>query len=407
MAEKKNLMELKKHVATIHAGNRMSLLQRKLANALLYNAYENLLEKEEHQIHIATLCEIIGYDSKDYKTIRRTLVELISTVIQWNLVDGDKLDSEGIWNASSIIASATIDGPICTYTYSSTMRKLLYHPELYGRLNMAVMSQFKSSYGLALYENCIRFQNIEQTPWLDIIKFRKLMGVEENKYLVFRDLKTRVIDKAIEEVNKYSPIRVTPHFKKEGRQMVAIQFKISKPESIQVDNLEWDERQLAQLLNETFGFTKKQIKIIMEKHDPQYILAKIKVVQSATSFQQGKIKNLAKYLMSAIEEDYQPNKTSVAVQPDRFEAANQKRVDQQKIERERRQQNKMILQRFEQLNEKEQKNILVDFTKQISKSVYGDIYERDGLKNLLVQDQFCHFVRQREYAFFSVHDKIL
>ncbi len=88
------------------------------------------------------------------------------------------------------------------------MKELLYRPEIYGRLNMHVQAKFKSTYGLALYENCIRYQDIKQTPWINLGTFRKLMGVETGKYTVFRDFKRRVLDKAITEVNEYSPIKI-------------------------------------------------------------------------------------------------------------------------------------------------------------------------------------------------------
>ena len=59
--------ELKKHVGTIHSSSHLTLVQRKIANALLFNAYDRLLERDEFQIHITELCQLIGYDSKDYK----------------------------------------------------------------------------------------------------------------------------------------------------------------------------------------------------------------------------------------------------------------------------------------------------------------------------------------------------
>ena len=40
--------ELKKHAATIHCSNSLSLLQRKVSNALLYHAYKEMMTKEEH-----------------------------------------------------------------------------------------------------------------------------------------------------------------------------------------------------------------------------------------------------------------------------------------------------------------------------------------------------------------------
>lgn len=42
--------EVKKHVAAIHIKNTLSLLERKMANILLMNAYEFLPTKTEHTI---------------------------------------------------------------------------------------------------------------------------------------------------------------------------------------------------------------------------------------------------------------------------------------------------------------------------------------------------------------------
>src|SRR3990167_41932 len=138
------VLELKKHVAVIHSNNKLTLLQRKIANALLYNAYPNLLKYDEHVIHITNLCQLIGFDSKDFKMIKRELVKLLSTVLEWNLVDGDRLDTDGVWNASAIIADASIDRAVCTYSYSNKMKNLLYRPSVYGKLNMIEQAKFQS-----------------------------------------------------------------------------------------------------------------------------------------------------------------------------------------------------------------------------------------------------------------------
>ena len=108
------------------------------------------------------------------------------------------------------------------------MRKLLYHPNVYGRLSLEIQAKFQSGYGLALYENCNRYQDIGKTPWFELEKFRKLMGVDDNKYKIFRDFKTRVLDKSVEEVNKHSTLIVEPKLKKINRKVVAIQFAINK-----------------------------------------------------------------------------------------------------------------------------------------------------------------------------------
>ncbi len=389
MVENNKTLELKKHVAAIHSTNKLSLIQRKLANALLFNAYDELLIKEEHQIHIRTLCNLIGYDSHDHKTIKKSLVNLLATVIEWNLVDGNKLDAEGVWNASSIISDASIDGAICTYSYSNKMKKLLYCPELYGRLNMLVQAKFQSSYGLALYENCIRFQNIEQTPWFEIPKFRKLMGIEDGKYLIFRDLKRRVLDKAVEEVNKYSPIVVSPRFQKQGRQVVALQFSINRSNELSVSaDTDGKVEPLSQQLKNQFGFSSSQVEETLSQYDEKYIREKIAIVESSSSFIDGKIGNLAKYLMSALVGDYQPTKSSK--KPVKI---NKKIIEEKRVGEDKRYQDKQIIEKFNQLSDATKKDLLKEFENYLGKSLYLDIYLRDGLSNILVSDQLCEFIR--------------
>lgn len=392
MAANEKQLELKKHVGAIHSSNRLTLLQRKIANALLFNAYDNLLERDEHQIHIKVLCELVGYDSNDYKTIKKALVALISTVIEWNLVDKDRLDNEGIWNASAIIADASIDGPFCTYSYSNKMKKLLYRPELYGQLNMKVQARFKSSYGLALYENCIRFKNISQTPWLEMAVFRKLMGIGEQEYLIFRDFKRRVLDTAMREVNEFSPLRIMVKFRKEQRKVVALRFLLNatiNPENTTVT--------LENKLVNSFGFSKLEAAELITQYGESTIVEKMIYVESTRSYRDGKIDHLAAYLKNALQHNYTPAKSS----REQLQLAQTKKTDETKLrvqkeqqkELYRKYQDKEILARYHNLPDKQKEIIHKEFSSYIQGGLYFDFFLRDGLSNILVADRFCQFVR--------------
>lgn len=393
-------MELKKHVAVIHSSNRLSLLQRKIANALLFNAYPHMQDSDEHTINIGKLCQLIGYDSNDHKIIKRSLVNLLSTVLEWNLVDGDRLDTNGVWNASSIIADASIDGAVCTYSYSNKMRKLLHRPNIYGRLDMLVQAKFQSGYGLALYENCNRFQDVGRTPWFGLDKFRKLMGVEEGKYKIFRDFKTRVLDKAVEEVNKFSSLTISPQLRKQNRQVVSIQFLIKKQNVISIDTTPKDEvgeeLTLSDILRSQFGFSIKQTKDTVEQYEEKYIREKISLIEASVSFKTGKVKNMAKYLLSALRDDYQPAKNSTAVKRvSSLDLESEKKQPQESAEqltKIRRLQDKQLLQLFEQQPGLDRIELLKKFETYLT-GMYQDVYFRDGLKNVLAQDKLCEYLR--------------
>ena len=411
----KRSLELKKHVGAIHSSNRLTLVQRKVANALLYNAYNNLLTQEKHSIHIKALCDLIGYDSKDYKTVKNALIALISTVIQWNLIDVDKdkgnTENNSIWNASSIIADASINGPICSYSYSLNMRQLLYHPEVYGRLNMSVQAKFKSTYGLALYENCIRYQRVKQTQWFDLVTFRSLMGVEKEEYPIFRDFKRRVLDKAITEVNIYSPIFIKVRFKKQGRAVVYLQFLIETNQGILNNEIERNlgancPINLLERLQKDFGFSSISANKIVKAYDVEYILAKMAIVENSGSFKSGTIGNLAMYLKDALEKDYQPPKSSMermrSVVKQELKDTEEQKYKERKLEEYRRFQNKEILRIYHNELPCKEKQVLEGFfVKYIKQTVYRDIYLREGLDNALVADKLCFFIKADKRTSFS------
>jgi len=307
--------ELKKHAATIHCSNPLSLLQRKVSNALLYHAYEELMVKEEHEISIRQLCKLIEYSGNNHAAIKEALKGLLSTVIEWNVVS----DSTGTedWTASSIIASVSLRGPTCLYAYSPRMKQLLHSPSMFGKINLYIQSRFKSSYGLALYENCIRYRGLPYTKWFDMDTFRKLMGVPTDNYTVFRDFKRRVLDKSVEEVNTYSDMLVEPELARDRRQVVKIRFALKeRAKRLRLGTKAEEESRAAPTtdlrskLIMQFCLSPMQAEQILQEYSQDFIIEKMTVVETSNNYQSGKVQNLAGYFLSALKNDYQPGKSS-------------------------------------------------------------------------------------------------
>jgi len=388
------------------------LIQRKLANALLFNAYDCLLTREEHQINIPSLCKLIGYNSKDYALIKKALVGLISTVVEWNLVDKHKNGEEGgVWNASSIIADASIEGSVCTYSYSRKMRELLYRPEIYGCLNMYVQAKFKSSYGLALYENCIRYQNISKTPWFKMAIFRKLMGVDPGKYSTFRDFNKRVLKIGISEVNAYSPIFIEVNLRKENGKVTALQFLITKSNSFSVkgnqsiDNFSTSPTLSTRLKND-YALNDMQIANILTAYTEAYILEKMTIIEASSSYQNGKIANLARYLEKALKENYQAPRSSKQAIDSKINQEAKKLSSTEKLALREYQywQDSQIIELFNSLSEQEKGSVTNLFLRSIKNSVYEDVFLSSKLENPLVSVKFCEFIR---YQYKDWLEKIL
>ncbi len=317
-------MFLKKHVGLIHCENKLSLIQRKICNILLFNALDKINEQDSFEITIKKLCSLVGYNSNDSKQIKNSIKTLISTVMEWNLLEDDKYRNENdyqedevTWNASSLLAGASIRNGTIKYSYSPQMKSVLSTLDIYGRINLFVQSKFNSAYSLVLYENCVRFKNLKQTTWFSLEILRALMGVPENKYKEFKAFNRSVINVAVDEINKKSDIYIEPQFRHSERKIVAVQFLIGendgykpmfkKPQISHLpENEIVDKTKLVDVLSRDYHLSKRQIETILKKHDESYIFEKIKIVKSKKN-----ISNIGAYLMSALKNDYKSTKIPV------------------------------------------------------------------------------------------------
>src|SRR6185312_6249619 len=151
--------KVKKPVEAIQCSNTFSLLQRKMYNVFLANASGNLRPDATHRIAMRLLCQFMGYHSNDYKTIKKTFRELRRMDIEWDIVNenGNK-----VWtNTSPLSLARVIEGEgICEYEFTPSLVPYLDRPAQYAKFSLGLQAQFKSCYGLALYENCERYKNM-------------------------------------------------------------------------------------------------------------------------------------------------------------------------------------------------------------------------------------------------------
>lgn len=215
---------VKKHVAAIHVSGKLTLLQRKLSNVLLLNAYDTLTSRASHQIDARTLCLMIGYNSNDIDTLKQSLRGLVETVAEWDMLD-EKGRQE--WGVSSLLSYAKLKGGVCEYAYSPALAEKLHDPKVFALINLNMQRRFTSGHALALYENCYRFVRTGSTGWWELELFRRLMGVDGSAYYeVFKQLNAKIIKPAVAEVNKTSNIILSPETKKQGRAVTHIRFLI-------------------------------------------------------------------------------------------------------------------------------------------------------------------------------------
>jgi plasmid replication initiation protein len=217
--------QVRKHVAAIHTSGELSLLERKMANVLLLNAYDSLVTRRTHTLPVKHLCAMLGWDeSNNIERLQDVLRKLISTTIEFNMME----DGKEVWRVMSMLSYGEIKDGTCTYRYDEYLAERLYDPEIYATINIGVQRRFEGGYALTLYENCLRYKAIGSTGWWELSRFRRIMGAEAGLYDDFRRLNERVIRPSVKEINRVSDIQLEPEFQRQGRKVSAVRFLVTE-----------------------------------------------------------------------------------------------------------------------------------------------------------------------------------
>ncbi|MEQ6204879.1 replication initiation protein [Sulfitobacter sp. HNIBRBA2951] len=291
---------VKKNVAAIHVSGKLTLLQRKLSNVLLLNAYDTLVSRSSHKIDARTLCVMAGYNSNDIDTLKASLRGLAETVAEWDMLD-EKGRQE--WGVSALLSFAKLKDGVCEYAYSPALAEKLHDPKVFALINLNIQRQFSGGHALALYENCFRFVRTGSTGWWSLETFRRLMGVDGSEYyLSYKHLNAKIIKPAVAEVNKVSDITITPEIRKQGRAVTDIRFLIARNPQLSILDID-DGAGLrkgdtyAQLT--ALGVSDRLARQWLTEHGEDYVREKLDYVS-----RRNHVKSPVRYLRRAIDDDY-------------------------------------------------------------------------------------------------------
>lgn len=108
--------------------------------------------------------------------------------------------------------------------------------EQFTKYEMQQISNLTSAYAVRLYEILIAWRSTGKTPLINLIDFRKKIGVLETEYKRMYDFKKYVLDIALKQVNEHTDITVNVEQHKVGRSITGFSFNFKQKKS--VSNLE-------------------------------------------------------------------------------------------------------------------------------------------------------------------------
>lgn len=190
---------------------------------------------------------------------------------------------------------------------------LLQLKERFTKYQLASVIRLKHSYSIRIYELLKQYETIGWRYFV-LEELKQILGITPDEYNLYSNFKLKILRPVKKEFDlKYTTRELDFTFeyeeKKEGRKVIGLKFKISKP-PIQIGLFEAEpvdddhdcivDALEAELM--AMKLTKKQIALLMKKFNPGVIRRNIDHVQQKIS--NNEIKNIPAYLFDAISGDY-------------------------------------------------------------------------------------------------------
>ncbi len=100
--------------------------------------------------------------------------------------------------------------------------------ERFTQYEMKQISELSTGYAIRLYELLICWRTTGKTPVIELSEFRQKMGVLDSEYQRMHDLKKRVLEPALEQINEHTDITATYEQHKKGRTITGFSFKFKQ-----------------------------------------------------------------------------------------------------------------------------------------------------------------------------------
>lgn len=115
---------------------------------------------------------------------------------------------------------------ILTYDVVNEITRIDGYDRFFTQYLLEQTANMSSAYSVRLYELLVQWKSAKKTPVFELMQFREQLGVEPEEYKLMSDFKKRVLQKAVDEINETSDLKVSYVQEKKGRRIVGFKFKV-------------------------------------------------------------------------------------------------------------------------------------------------------------------------------------
>lgn len=263
--QQKNIQNIKAPQAIVHVKHSITLRQYKLWVILLKkfrDCYETEDEKDENgflKISKEEIREYLGYEPvKDELKIDFEGLRKEPIIINYLEKDGTPVMHGMGFISEWKISSKTVRFRIPSFL-EEVMRGLDEPKAIFQLLNWQIFNHFSGKYEAIIYKLCRDYIGVKRTPYMTIQEFRDYIGIKPKEYSEFMRLNQFVISGPCKKINQsdISDIEVNPEFKREGRKVLGLYFKVSSKSQTTIPFTDYEP-------NPAFQFSKITIEPIVQ-----------------------------------------------------------------------------------------------------------------------------------------------
>lgn len=312
---KGEIVLLQKPSAVIALGGHLTLIQRKFYNVMLKHVKEELKKDPNKMIFSIPLTQFQRFVSnnindKHHFIYEESLKKMHKMEVVYNVLGKDNklrgqleayLINEIGWekNGAELIVKFSLPSFIL-----EAIKNIINgnNNTLYANIDLMIIKGLKSKYSIVLYELCKDYEKAE-VPVMTIKQLRTILDIQDKKsYQRFDNIKNKVLDPAIKELNTNPDVPFTISYTliKEWRQYTHIKFHISPKKALPEDTTKSNIAVFLSAIPEKYhdDSLKKALEKAVKKYSTTYILAQIEYVNKHHP------NGYVPYLQSALKSDF-------------------------------------------------------------------------------------------------------
>lgn len=196
---------------------------------------------------LSEYCRFLGLPALDVRNIKPQLKHFLGNVVSIKVSDDEEYNMYTLFTRAEIRKDKDIGQYVISINCNPELRNVFFSlaEDGYIRYRLRYTASMKSQYSILLYSLLRDMSHIRGGWDISLDRLKEQLGANDKSYSVYKDFRRRVLDPAVNEINKVSDLQVSYEKITTGRKVTGIHFKSHVKPSKKKDNEPADNKSVA------------------------------------------------------------------------------------------------------------------------------------------------------------------